>query len=109
MPTAELSPSFASDVWGIGATLFHAAAAYRPFPKGVRDEAAPASSQWPQLVEAPYELPRFVPDVVGKLIYACLDRDPAQRPTPSELAELVSPVMDALPKPRLSGFKISAT
>jgi len=109
LPKPGRSPTFATDIWGIGVTLFHAAAGYRPFDKGVKDEDAPAAEQWPQLEVAPYELPKFVPDVVGKLIYACLDPDPTQRPTPIELAELVTPVMEALPKPRLSSFKISAT
>lgn len=99
-------PGFASDVWGIGASLFHAAAGYRPFDDGTTDPEAPPEERWPQLVEPPYELPDHVDDAVGKLIYACLDPDPAARPLPAELAELVEPILAAQPRPRLSGFKV---
>jgi serine/threonine protein kinase len=101
-------PSPASDMWGIGASLFHAAAGYRAFERGSDDEEAPPDARWPQLVDLPYELPHHVPAEIGKPIYACLDKDPAKRPTPAELAEMVEPIMAALPKPRLSGFKVSA-
>jgi serine/threonine-protein kinase len=101
-------PGHASDMWGIGATLFHAAAGYRAFERGVSDEDASPEARWPQLVDAPYELPHFVPTEIGKLVYACLDEDPEQRPTPAELAEMAEPIMAALPKPRLSAFKVSA-
>jgi len=102
-------PGPAADMWGIGATLFHAAAGYRPFDRGTDDHDAAPELRWPQLAIAPYELPSSVPAAVAKPILACLDTDPSQRPTPIELAELVSQVLAALPKPRLSGFKISST
>lgn len=109
LPAAGNSPTHATDIWGIGATLFHGAAGYRPFDKGTKDQDAPAQEQWPQLELAPpYELPRHVPDPVAKLIFACLNTDPTQRPSAIELAEMVSPVMEALPKPRLSGFRVTA-
>ncbi len=101
------TPSFASDMWGVGATLFHAAAGYRPFERGLDDDDLDAELRWPQVVAAPYELPSHVPAEIGKPIYACLDKDPAQRPTPAELAEMVEPTLAALPKSRLSGFKVS--
>lgn len=100
-------PGPATDMWGVGATLFHAAAGYRPFDEGSGDDAAPAELRWPQTAVPPYELPATLPSAVGKAILACLNVDPNQRPTPVELAELVEPVMAALPKPRLSAFKVS--
>jgi serine/threonine-protein kinase len=99
-------PGFASDMWGVGAALFHAAAGYRPFDDGSTEVDAPAEERWPQLVEPPCELPGHVDDAIGKLIYACLDPDPAARPLPAELAGLVEPILAAQPKPRLSGFKV---
>ena len=50
-------PGTAADMWGVGATLFHAAAGYRPFDRGTDDEAAAAELRWPQLAMPPYELP----------------------------------------------------
>jgi eukaryotic-like serine/threonine-protein kinase len=42
---------------------------------------------------------------VVKPVYACLEYDPADRPTPAELAAVLEPLVDALPKPTLGGFK----
>ena len=41
-PDTHGHPGFAADVWGLGATLFHAVAGYRPFDKGVRRRPRPA-------------------------------------------------------------------
>lgn len=101
-------PTYASDMWGLGATLFHAAAGYRPFDDGAGDEAAAVEARFPQLVDHPYELPEFVDGGVAKLILACLDPHPARRPAPREFAEALEPLLDAMPKARLSGFKVAA-
>ena len=88
----------ASDMWGFGATMFRAAAGYRAFEREPR---------WLQLTEAPYGLPDFVPTALGDLIYACLSREPGDRPLPVEAAEALEPMLERLPQARLSGFKIS--
>src|SRR4051812_564965 len=75
---------FASDVWGLSATLFEAVAGYRAFDGGDPD-AADLADQFPQLVDDPYELPDGVPAEVGKILYAGLDRDPSARPLPREV------------------------
>jgi eukaryotic-like serine/threonine-protein kinase len=98
-------PGPASDVWGLGVTLFEAAAGYRPFEDGSEDEAAPLAERFPQLATAPYALPADLPEQVTKPIYACLEYHPDDRPTPAELAGVLEPMVDALPKPRLGGFK----
>ena len=64
-PDTHGHPGFAADVWGLGATLFHAVAGYRAFDKG--DQRRPdLPSRFPQLVDAPYDLPDQVPDVVRR-------------------------------------------
>ncbi len=88
----------ASDMWGFGATMFRAAAGYRAFEREPR---------WQQLVQHPHELPRFVPAPVADLIRACLAPLPADRPSPSDVAAALEPLMERLPQARLSGFKIS--
>jgi serine/threonine protein kinase len=95
----------AADVWGLGATMFEAAAGYKPFADGSRDDDAPVAERFPQLTNPPFELPAELPEQVTKPIYACLAYDPGQRPTPAELAGVLEPLVDALPKPRLGGFK----
>lgn len=103
-PAGEV-PSFASDVWGLGATLFHAVAGVRPFPHGDRD-AEDVRDRFPQLVAAPAPLPDGVPAVVADVLAACLRRDPDQRPLPHEVAEALEPVLAGLPRGSLAGFRI---
>ncbi|QSR30665.1 protein kinase [Nocardioides sp. S5] len=98
-------PSFASDVWGLGATLFHAVAGQRPFAHGDPD-ADDVRQRFPQLVDAPAVLPDGVPGPVVEVIAACLRRDPAERPLPHEVAEALEPVLAGLPRGSLAGFRI---
>ena len=98
-------PSFASDVWGLGATVFHAVAGQRPFAKGDPD-ARDVGERFPQLVSAPAPLPEDVPAVVADVITACLSVDPDDRPLPHEVAEALEPVLAALPRGSLAGFRI---
>ena len=72
-------PGFASDVWGLGATLFEAVAGYRAFDDGDRS-ADDLAGQFPQLVDEPYELPARVPAEVVKVLSAALDPEPGQPP-----------------------------
>jgi serine/threonine protein kinase len=97
-------PGFASDVWGLGATLFHAVAGFRPFDEGDPD-AADVAAQYPQVAHEPRALPDRVPAEVAKVLLAMLERDPAARPLPSEVVAALEPVIAAQPAPRLT-FKV---
>ncbi|TWG91257.1 serine/threonine protein kinase [Nocardioides sp. J9] len=94
-------PGYASDVWGLGATLFHAVAGYGPFREG-DPEAAEPGERFPQLREAPAELPGDVPPTVEKLVHAMLEPTPEDRPLPHEVADALEPEVAALPAPKLS-------
>ncbi len=98
-------PSFASDVWGLGATLFHAVSGRRPFRQGDPD-ADDVRRRFPQLVDPPAALPDRVPPVVAEVVLACLRADPAQRPLPHEVADALEPVLARLPRGALAGFRI---
>lgn len=104
-PPRSGTPDFAADVWGLGATLFEAIAGYRPFEDGEAGAEDP-QARFPQLREIAYALPETVPDDVAKVVLACLEPDPADRPLPRELAEGLQPALERLPKARLSGWKI---
>ncbi|MCY7397122.1 MAG: serine/threonine protein kinase [Nocardioides sp.] len=103
-PGGGVAPGHASDVWGLGATVFEAVAGYRPFDDGVRD-ADDRGVRYPQLVDAPRDLPDHTPDEVVKILTAALDKDPAGRPLPHELAEALEPVLERQPRARFSGFR----
>jgi serine/threonine protein kinase len=72
-----LSP--ATDVWGIGAVLFEATTGEEPFNA---DE--PGYEQLERRI-SPIRSHRRVPAGFAKLVEACLEPDPAQRPTVQEL------------------------
>jgi eukaryotic-like serine/threonine-protein kinase len=98
-------PGPPADVFGLGATLFEAHAGYRPFEDGSTDPGASPAERWPQLRLDPRPLPDTTPDELAKPLLACLEHDPANRPTAAELAEAFEPLMAALPKPVLGGFR----
>ena len=103
-PDTHGHPGFAADVWGLGATLFHAVAGYRAFDKGDTD-APELDARFPQLVDAPYDLPARVPGPVREVLHGALHRDPDKRPLPSEVVDALEPVLGGLPAPKLT-FKV---
>jgi eukaryotic-like serine/threonine-protein kinase len=87
---ARIGP--ASDSWGLGATLFHAASGEKPFLEG--DERV----RFPQLNEEPRELPALLPKSFRVLILELLNRDPAARPSCAEVVERLEPLIAELPR-----------
>lgn len=67
-------PSPASDVFSVGAILYHALAGHPPF----RGES-PAAVMLAACTESPLELPPQVPRQLEAIIQRCLQKDPAQR------------------------------
>jgi len=103
-PGERGTPGPASDVWGLGATLFHAVTGYKPFDDGDPDAGRP-EDRFRQLVEGPYVMPDGVPDEVQKIVYAALEVDPADRPLPHEIAGALEPVLARQPPAQLT-FKV---
>src|SRR5262245_5180645 len=87
-----------ADVWGLGATLFHAAAGGRPFPreKEARDSDDP-EVRFPQLVHPPVDLPASLPESLEELIRETLAPDPGRRPTAAEVAARLEPLIAEMP------------
>lgn len=99
-------PGHASDVWGLGATLFHAIAGKRPFRDGDRGGQTPYDRH-PQVADAPGELPPDVAPEVAEVVRAALAPRAGDRPLPHEIAEALAPVLARQPKARLT-FKVNA-
>ena len=92
----EIGP--AADVWGLGATLYHAIAGKTPFGRGrTKDTDAPVEDRFPQVTEEPRPWPVRVPDDLSEAVLACLRKDPDERPTAAELALSLEPQVAALP------------
>lgn len=105
-PPRTGTPGPASDVWGLGVTLFHAITGHRPFSDGSRDPDAPAEARWPQLVEPPLDLPASVPTPLAQIVGACLSISPSDRPTPRDVFDVLDPAMEHLPKPRVAPLRV---
>lgn len=97
VPGERGTVGYASDVWSLGASLFRAAAGFRAFDREPR---------WAQLTDEPHVLPHFVNRDFANIIGDCLSPDPADRPTPRDIADRLDPLVANLPKARLSGFSI---
>jgi serine/threonine protein kinase len=77
--------SEATDVWGIGAVLFHAATGRPPFE-------AETGQKYQQLERRAdlIRTHRRVPAAFATMVDRCLDPEPSQRPAVGELAELLN-------------------
>jgi serine/threonine protein kinase len=92
----------ATDVWGLGVTLFESIAGRLPFRRGDRTADGPA--RFPQLAEEPGRLPKDVPAEVADPVLACLRRPPEDRPAIADLAGVLQTLADALPRRPLLGM-----
>jgi serine/threonine protein kinase len=88
----------ATDVWGLGATLHHAAAGRVPFPResGAGRSADPAV-RFPQLARDPEPLPPRLPGALSGLVLRMLAREAADRPTPEDVAASLEPLVVEVP------------
>jgi serine/threonine protein kinase len=87
----------AADVWGMCATLHYACTGAAPYPRPAKDEWYSKADRFPQLEDEPTPLPPGVPPLLQDVIRQGLSRDPEDRPTASEFASALEPLMAELP------------
>ena len=100
---ADIGP--ATDVWGLGVTLFEALARHLPFPSPSEAPNASVSERYPQVAQDPIALPDDVPAALAAVVQACLEKRPENRPPAAELHRTLEPWAAKLPRPRIGLFR----
>jgi serine/threonine protein kinase len=85
-------PGPASDVWGLGVTLFEALAGHLPFGPSTEED------RFPQLHRPRERLSDDVSPLLEEIVGSSLARNPGDRPTAREVHDALGPLVAALPK-----------
>jgi serine/threonine protein kinase len=85
----------AADVFALGVTLFESITGSRPFDIVENEDGTP---RFLQLEDDPLPLPNDVPAELASAVMACLDVDPERRPTASDIALTVEPLVSRIPR-----------
>jgi len=94
----------ATDVWGLGVTMYQTLVRRLPFAEPDRSVRS-LVDRYPQTAGSPEALAGDVPEIVSNAVLACLSSDPAERPAPDELSTVLEQVEATLPRPRLGRFR----
>jgi len=101
---SDLGP--ATDIWGIGVTLYWALAHRSPFPLPDYDAEARPEERFPQLAHRPLPLPNSIPPALRELISNMLSLEPSERPTAGETLDVLEFLTAALPRPKLGRLRL---
>ena len=87
-----------ADVFGLGATLHHAASGAVPYPRPREARESPEPTvRFPQLVRGPEPLPTHLPEAFRAIVERALSPEPGARPTAADVAQALEPLVAELP------------
>lgn len=92
-----------TDVWGLGVSMYRAITGELPWEFPSSKEEGDPVRLYPQLRQAPRPLPDQVPERVREPVMACLEPDPSNRLTASELSSALEELVGMLPNARPLG------
>lgn len=93
-------PGPPADVWGLGASLYHALAGEVPFPRPGFDserDKGDRAVRFPQLEQEPRPLDEGLPGEVRGIVMRCLEKEPEARPSPRDIVASLQPLVAAFP------------
>lgn len=108
MPPEQCDPGLASvgtpaDVWGLGATLFHAVAGAAPFPRQQGFDREDPEERFPQLTAGAAPALPEAPPQLAEIVAACLVFEPSARPAAGEVADRLGPLIEVMRPGRILG------
>jgi serine/threonine protein kinase len=99
-----------ADVFGLAATVYHAATGRKPFPRSKAARQRPEPEvRFPQLVDPPQPPPSNLPAELAELLLSGLAKDRVARPTAREFALGLEPLVAALPRKLVLGKRGAKT